>query len=450
MKRENDSLPTGRIARSTITGITAAKVGIKHLSYLGQKKILGKNNGEKDQEIHEQEIGAILYTALSQLRGTALKVSQMLSLEYGLFPEPIRRELAKACHQVMPLNRALIHKAFMNEFQTGYDKLFRKFNSEAFAAASLGQVHEAISFTNQLLAVKIQYPGIASSIQSDIKMIRNLLPAFAASTAMLAKQNLLQTVIDEIEERLIEEVNYLHEAEQTEWFANNLSLRNIRIPKVIHEFTRERVITFEKLPGKHIKPWLQTNPSKAIKNHFGQILFDFFIHTTFKLNKIHADPHPGNFIFNDDKSLGIIDFGCVKRLSLPHLEDIQILLNAFIKDQKTDNTEQILAIYKSMNMLASEVNLEIYQAKIAPVIKPLQFWLIEPYLHEIFDFSKKTPFPILSPQESMSITRYFTDFHRDQVYFNRFYTGIMFLLEEIGAVVKTTNTFIFSDTHSGF
>ena len=126
MGKKVDKIPTGKIARTTITGISAAKVGIKHLSHMGKKKIFKKYDLPEAQEQHEQEIGKIIFSALSQLRGTALKVAQMLSMEESILPEPIRKELAKAFHQALPMNRALIHKVFQNEFGKGYDKVFDK------------------------------------------------------------------------------------------------------------------------------------------------------------------------------------------------------------------------------------------------------------------------------------------------------------------------------------
>ncbi|MGD9202618.1 MAG: AarF/ABC1/UbiB kinase family protein [Chitinispirillia bacterium] len=443
MKDGVDKIPTGKIARSTITGISAAKAGIKHLSYIGKIKLLKKNLQEDEQKRHEQDIGKILYNALSQLRGTALKVSQMLSIENGLLPETIRKELSKACHQVIPLNRALIYKVFINEFGTGYDKLFKSFDSKAFAAASLGQVHRALSFDGKELAVKIQYPGIASSIKSDIRIIRGLIPVFAATTLMFSKNDIFQTVIDEIEERLYEEVDYLHESKQTKWFSDNLPFKNIIIPRVILKLSGERVLTMEKIPGKHIQEWLKTNPSQEDKNYFGQTLFDFFLYSTFKLNKIHADPHPGNFIFTDDKRLGIIDFGCVKPLNSREIMQFCSLLKALVKDHKYGgNTPEIVTIYKDTGMITDNVTTDIYKKEIEPVIRPVQYWFIEPFINETFDFSKKEPFPIIPPYKSMNITQYFNNIPRDQIYFNRFYTGIMFLLEHIGAVIKTKNSYL--------
>ena len=99
-------------------------------------------------------------------------------------------------------------------------------------------------------------------------------------------------------------------------------------------------------------------------------------------------------------------------------------------------------MYKKMGMLSEDVDMALYTQKIAPVLKPLQHWLVEPFLQERYDFSTMKPFPIIPPQESLPIANFFAYMHRDQVYFNRFYIGVLILLEKIGATVRTTNSFI--------
>jgi len=442
MIKNPNTIPTGKISRTTIAGISAAKAGLKHISYVGKKKLSTKYQSQDEQERHEKEIGRIIYNALSQLRGTALKVAQMLSMEDSLLPKNMRRELAKACHQVLPMNRTHIHTAFMREFKKGYDKLFQKFEVEAFAAASLGQVHDAVSFDGQNLAVKIQYPGIAASIKSDINLIRGLIPAVLSNIHIPHKRELFKTVFDEVEKRLLEEVDYFFEARQTKWFADNNCQAKIKIPAVINELSGQRIITFEKLPGLHVKQWLKTNPSQKDKNHFGQLLFDFFIDSTFKYKKMHADPHPGNFLFAEDGTLGIIDFGCVKKFDNSFLTNIRELLNALIRNQKTENIQMVLEGYKSNKMLADDIDLETYKTVIEPILKPMQFWLIEPFVNDTFDFSKKTPFPNEYYNKFSNAVPLFSNFHRDQTYFNRLYTGLMSMLTQIGAVVNTSNKWI--------
>lgn len=439
MGKSVKKIPTGKLARTTITGMTAAKVGAKHLAYLGKTAFSDKTTQQETKDLHEEEIGKILFQTLSQLRGTALKVSQMLSMQIDLFPETIRQELAKACHQVLPLNRALIRKAFLQEFQTVPETLFQQFDSKAFAAASLGQVHEAISFDGEPLAVKIQYPGIAASIDSDIKMIRGILTTLSSRTDYLPKKELIHFILDEIETRLQEEVDYNQEAENTRWFAQHLKMDWIQVPEVLPEFSSKRVLTLKKLAGLHLKEWLATNPPQEEKNHFGQLLYDFFLHSVFELKHLHADPHPGNFLFMEGGRLGLLDFGCIKHLNEDYPQKMAHLLNAHIKDYHQDNSKELLEACQALEILPQDFTVKDFQELVNPFLKPLQAWLVEPFLKESFDFSTKSPYPQHAHEEAKKTVKYLSGLHQDQVYYDRSFVGLILMLQEIGAVVRTQN-----------
>ncbi len=442
MAKKNQTVPTSKISRTAITGLTAAKVGVNHLSYMS-KNLLVKRDRKEDNKIkHEKKVGKMLFSALSQLRGTALKVSQMLSMENGLFPKAVCDELAKACHHVLPLNRALIRKVFLKEFGKGPEKLYKKFNTKAFAAASLGQVHDATSLEDEKYAVKVQYPGIAYSIKSDIKLIKTLIPAVYLASTSLPKKDLMQRVIDEIEKKLNDEVDYYFEAKQTKWFYQNINIENIKVPEVIDELSTQRVLTLKKFSGLHLDEWLKTRPSEKERNHFSQLIFDLFLKTTFGLYKINADPHPGNLLFMKNGCLGVLDFGCTKKFDRKYIYNVINLLKALIKDRKLNNIENIFLAYKELSMFSDKVKIDDMEKIITPIIKPFQEWLIEPFLSERFDFSKKSPIPPFNLSESKELNQFFTGFHRDQIYFNRSYYGTMFILSKIGGTVNTTNNYI--------
>ena len=162
---------TGRLARGTITGIAAARIG---MAQLGHRVRTPSAQAQAD---HEAALGRILFGALGQLRGSALKVSQLLSMHPGLLPDGVRQELARAHHQAPPLNRALVGRVFRQAFGQEPEALFLRFEPRAFAAASLGQVHRAELAGHGAVAVKVQYPGIASTIASDMRLLRTTLRA---------------------------------------------------------------------------------------------------------------------------------------------------------------------------------------------------------------------------------------------------------------------------------
>src|SRR3989344_4679719 len=164
---------TGRLARGTSTGTAAARIG---MAKLGHRVRTPSAQAQAD---HEAALGRILFGALGQLRGSALKVSQLLSMHPGLLPDGVRQELARAHHQAPPLNRALVGRVFRQAFGQEPEALFEHFEPTAFAAASLGQVHRAQLAGHGTVAVKVQYHGIAATITSDMQLMRAALRALA-------------------------------------------------------------------------------------------------------------------------------------------------------------------------------------------------------------------------------------------------------------------------------
>jgi predicted unusual protein kinase regulating ubiquinone biosynthesis (AarF/ABC1/UbiB family) len=236
-------------------------------------------------------------------------------MELGLLPEGKRIELARAHYQVTPRNRALVVKVLRQEFgQQDIHLLFRHFEPQAFAAASLGQVHAAKLTNGDPVAVKLQYPGMAASIGSDMRMLRSLLQALGKRSDALPKAGIIDRVMADVEQKLAQELDYLHEAQALLWFGEQLRLPGLVIPRPVMGRTTTRVLTMQRLQGQHLNEWLQTQPSQAQRDHYGQLLFDTFIHCAFALRHLQADPHPGNYLFMPNGQLGLLDFGCTRAL----------------------------------------------------------------------------------------------------------------------------------------
>ncbi|MEQ1878448.1 MAG: AarF/UbiB family protein, partial [Bdellovibrionia bacterium] len=165
------SIPTGRFARGSVAATTAAVVGAKKLTFITRKPFLSEKNLSEAQRAHDDDVAATIFNSLAKLRGTALKAGQILSLEAGLLPESYRRQLFKAHYQAPPLNRAVIRKLMSSEFGRQPNEVFAEFSDEAFAAASLGQVHRGVLHEGGEVAVKIQYPGVGGTISGDLQLV---------------------------------------------------------------------------------------------------------------------------------------------------------------------------------------------------------------------------------------------------------------------------------------
>mgnify|MGYP000706119762 CR=1 FL=1 len=443
------SIATKKLHRSAAIGLTATKVGLRHLGHVGKKRfVVGRKNveaSEQAQLAHEVEIGKTLFKALNQLKGTALKASQILSMEADILPEGIRNELAKACYKATPLNRALIDKVFRNEFGKGPGAIFENFEKKAFAAASLGQVHKAKLPTGERVAVKVQYPGIAAPIKSDVKMLGGLLSIVSASTDLMPDKKVIDTVLDEITIQLYREVDYLTEAESLNWFKKKVKNKNIKIPAVFEEHSSERILTMEELTGKHLDEWLATSPTQEEKNYFGQILFDFFFHSFFELCHVHADPHPGNYLFMEDGKVGILDFGCVRKIDKEFTQSISGYYKLLIQHHTVEpDYAQLRGFYEKFELTNEEMTEEEYLTVLQPELDRIQTWMIEPYLTDEFDFSGRL-WPEMTTANTKKITRFMKEINRDLLYFDRSYRGLILFLSKLGATIQTKNKWIYGD-----
>jgi len=424
------SIPTEKYKRTAITAVTTAKIGLKHAVYLSKKTLSSTANTQQKNQQHEEDIGKTVFAALTQLRGTALKIAQMMSLELDMLPEGIRAELGKACHRVTPLNRAHIRKVYLAEFNTVPEKVFAQFEPDAFAAASLGQVHKAVSPDSHPLAVKIQYPGIAASIKSDVQLVRGIMKSISLSTSYLPRWEIIENVLDGVQKQLEKEVDYTQEADNTRWFSENFKIPNVRIPSVYFQFSSKRILTTEHITGKHLDQWLAENPDQTLRNHYGQLLFDMFCYQLHELNVLHADPHPGNFLICDDGSIALIDFGCIQHLAPGYPGTVTRL---FTRDR-----QQIYQAYKGLGIISDNLSFDEFTDDVFPVIKSMHTWMSAPGLRKTFNFAELPPLPQKTLSQMKKPVKAINSIRQDQVYFDRSYFGLLSILRKMKVEIDTT------------
>lgn len=433
---------TSKFKRSAISGLALAHAGITHIGHRARQLTRDDDDKVTARDLHEEELGRILFRALNQLKGTALKISQLLSMEADFLPAGIRRELAKGCYQVTPLNRALVHKVFTREFGLAPEELFAHFEPHSFAAASLGQVHTARLADGTKLAVKVQYPGIASSIGSDIRMLQGILQTLALGSDLMPRKELIDRMMQEIESKLAEELDYEHEAEQLRWFGAHVALPGIVIPHVLANQSSRRVLSMQHLDGLHLEPWLASNPTQAQRDHFGQLLYDWFWHCVRQLGRMHADPHPGNFLFMPDGQLGVLDFGCTKTISPEFCQAMARAWTALLEPASEDNYAQVRAAYLDLGVISAELSLAGFTDALIPAITPLINWQLQAFRSASFDFSHKSAYPSPERSNSKTMANIAAGFHEDLPYFDRAFLGLMHMLKKLGATVQTGNPWI--------
>ncbi len=446
----NNTPPTSKLSRSAISGLALAHAGINHVGHKARQLTRDEQQQAAAKDRHEAELGRILFKALNQLKGTALKISQLLSMEANFLPEGIRRELAKGCYQVTPLNRALVHKVFTREFGQAPEHLFAHFDPVSFAAASLGQVHHASLADGQALAVKVQYPGIAASVSSDIRMLSSLLNTMAFGSDLVPRKELLDSIMSELEKKLGEELDYEHEAAQLRWFGERVRLPGIVIPAVVASHSSQRVLSMQKLDGLHLDQWLATNPGQAQRDHYGQLLFDWFWHSVCDLGRLHADPHPGNFLFMADGQLGVIDFGCTKSISVEFCTSmakawrglLEVGENLSISSNSAASFATVREAYIELGLIRPDLSLHDCETQLLPAAAALIDWQLEPFKVKRFNFKNKTAYPAPDTDHGKTLVKLAQGYHEDMPYFDRAYMGMMHMLYKIGAVVDTSNPWL--------
>lgn len=303
-----NKIPTGKLERTSSLLKAGAKVGVNYIKYYGNKITKDKNEEAALKELNEDNASDI-YDSLKELKGSALKVAQMLSMEKNILPQAYVEKFSLSQFSVPPLSGALVKKTFRKYFGKNPEDIFDQFTPESVNATSIGQVHKAKK-DNKNFAVKIQYPGVRESISSDLKMVKPI-----AMKMFNIKKEGSESYFQEVENKLFEETDYDLELKRSQEISEKCShLPNLQFPKYYPEFSCERIITMDWMTGKHFSEFTKQNNSQENLDKIGQTLWDFYMYQMHILKQVHADPHPGNFLVSDDKKLLVIDFGCIKEI----------------------------------------------------------------------------------------------------------------------------------------
>src|SRR5712692_1053222 len=286
-----------------------AGIAGSYFGYLLQRVFLGESKGKLKLKSTHVRAARRMADEMQALRGPAMKLGQMLSLQTGVLPDEILAELATLQMEAPGMHPSLVRVQFKGSLGREPEEIFKQFTAEPFAAASLGQVHHAVTREGQRVAVKIQYPGIRRAIENDFRLFRSF------SKPAQASGHIPKAAIDEMEQQILAETDYRREADNIEFLAERLGpLSFVKVPRVFREYSSGKVLTMSMMPGFHLDDFLAQRPSQQLRNETGAHLFDLFYFQLLKVKAFHADPHWGNYLFTDDAGIGLVDFGCVKYL----------------------------------------------------------------------------------------------------------------------------------------
>lgn len=310
--------PAGRAVRMAALGMGVAG---SYVGYLLQRTFLGESRRKTRLADAHSRAARRMRREMEMLRGPAMKLGQTLSLQAGLLPDEVLTELASLQREAPGMHPSLVRVQFKASMSRLPEELFATFEDRPFAAASLGQVHRAALEDGTKLAVKIQYPGIRDAIASDFAWFRTV------SKPAQASRHIPRAAIDELETLMMEETDYAREADSIELFRTGLKpLAFIHVPDVMRGLSSTKVVTMTYLEGVHLDEFLAGRPSRALRDLVGTRLVELFYFQLLRLHALHADPHWGNYLFNPDGTVGLVDFGCVKRLRPAFVADLQEFL----------------------------------------------------------------------------------------------------------------------------
>ena len=321
MAREN--IPTSRVVRSATIGRLAAGQAVRQFGTRAANLARGDEASDAALARRQVETAEQIVAVLGTMKGAAMKLGQVMSfLDVGLVPEEYREEfqakLAELRDSAPHVSFKEMRKVIETEFDEPLDELFAHFDPEPIAAASIGQVYRATLHDGRAVAVKVQYPGVAGAVRSDLKNLGMIMRLFSRMAPGLDVQGITQ----EIRLRIDEELDYELEASNQKAMARIFRGHPfIHVPDVIGSLSRERVMASELVTGSRFEELKELDA--PARNRIAEIVFRFYFGCMYRHHQFSGDPHPGNFMLLADGRVAFLDFGLYKRLP-PELAEYEL------------------------------------------------------------------------------------------------------------------------------
>lgn len=315
-KKQAPASRLGRLARLGALMPKALPVALE-----GARRALGVQRTEEQERAARQKAyedaknaGRALLKTLGEMKGLPLKLGQMFSYIDGLAPpgyeDKVQRLLRQLQEKAPPLSPEAAEQVVREEFGVPPEALFIEWQRQPFAAASLGQVHRAVTRTGDPVAVKVQYPGIDKALQNDLKSLTML----EVMISPLARRFQSKETLEEIKRVFLDELDYGIEAENTDMFRRlTADLPDVTIPHVHHSLSSRRVLTTQYVEGQSYEQFCK-EATQQDRNAAGVTIWTFMFRSLLRYGVMYADPHPGNYRFLGGARVAFLDFGCVKVL----------------------------------------------------------------------------------------------------------------------------------------
>ena len=318
---------TGRGHRSLVTAGAVGKVGGSWALHQARRTFADAERRERLDAEHQIRSAAQVAETLGNMKGALMKLGQMASyLDQGM-PEPVRDALAQLQSDAPPMAPELAAGVIESELGAPPDSVFAQWDPVPIAAASIGQVHRAMTHDGRAVAVKVQYPGVDAAIRGDLDNAGLLFSAMKTMFPGLDPKPL----VAELRERIVEELDYRIEADNQRLFADYYRGHPfIHIPEVVGELSTGRVLTTELATGSRFAEVKEWSPEQ--RNLAAESIYRFVFGSLYRLRAFNGDPHPGNYLFGPDGRVTFLDFGLVKRFTAEELAPFEDMIKAMVID----------------------------------------------------------------------------------------------------------------------
>jgi predicted unusual protein kinase regulating ubiquinone biosynthesis (AarF/ABC1/UbiB family) len=328
---EEGKIPKGRVRRSAKLGSALGAQGARYAGTKAAGLARSKEGAEEKLEARHVETAVRMASLLGEMKGAAMKLGQLASfVDTEFLPEEYREiyqeQMAKLRSSAEPMPWAKVSGVLEDEYRgERVSDVFAEFDEDAFAAASIGQVHRAELIDGRQVAVKVQYPGIAEALEADLRNMGTIVRLAKAIAPGLDPR----AIARELRERVLEELDYEHEADNQRSFSRAYRGHPfIYVPDVLTRLSRRRVLVTEYVDGIDFEA--VKDLGEEARSRFGEIVFRFAFGSIYHLQHFNADTHPGNYLLMPDGRVAFLDFGMTKRLDIEQIKLEQIAVDAAV------------------------------------------------------------------------------------------------------------------------
>jgi predicted unusual protein kinase regulating ubiquinone biosynthesis (AarF/ABC1/UbiB family) len=386
----DDAPPTSRLGRLARLGALAPRA-LPIAAEAVRRAVGGKRTEDEEAEARRRfsqnakKTAEAMLRTLGEMKGLPLKLGQMASYIDGLAPpgyeEKFQRVLARLQQKAPPLSAEAAVKVVQQDLGAHPRDVFAEWEDDPFAAASIGQVHRAVTRGGERVAVKVQYPGIDKAIENDLKSLTML----ESMIAPIGRRYQSKEALEEIKSVFLAEIDYGREAEAVDTFRRvHEGDDEIVIPRVHHSLSTRRVLTLELIDGSDYATFCAQAP-QADRDAAGKTLARFMFRALWGHGLLYADPHPGNYRFFGGGRVAFLDFGCNKRLPAALVDGMKQYVTAL---QRGDNAEFYRACVDVLGYDPSDAeSWALYTEYTKLIVKPL---VVDETFRYTKDFARET------------------------------------------------------------